>query len=57
MKIEGLYVNLERDGRGSGSAFDAATPAGRGTVYLDERRRDDDFAVVRAGLNFKFGTW
>ena len=52
-KIEGLYVNLERDRRTTGSVLDPAT----NTLFLDERRRDDDFAVVRAGLNFKFGSW
>ena len=43
-----------RDGVLVGFTGAAATP-----VFIAGTRRDreDEFAVVRAGLNFKFGTW
>ncbi|GJD47631.1 hypothetical protein OPKNFCMD_0339 [Methylobacterium crusticola] len=63
IKIEGLYVNLDR-GTGLNGAF---AVAGARTVAIGDpdviavnynnRRRSDEFAVVRAGLNYKFGTW
>ena len=56
LKVEGLYVNLDRGSRngntllvnGSGTPVVFAPGAGR---------RSDEFAVVRAGLNYKFGTY
>ena len=56
VKVEGLYVNLENNNRLNG-AF-AVLP--NGTVLntgLIGRRQDTEFAVVRAGLNYKFGTY
>ncbi|KAB1080432.1 outer membrane protein [Methylobacterium soli] len=56
LKVEGLYVNLDRGNRNNG-AF-AVTP--NGTVLstaLGGRRQDTEFAVVRAGLNYKFGSY
>ncbi len=59
LKVEGLYVDLERDSRksaGSVFAYDTST----NTPYLASglRRLDDtQFAVVRAGLNYKFGSY
>ena len=41
-KIEGLYVSLDRNNSGYGAPV----------VYT--RNNDDNFAVVRAGLNYKF---
>jgi outer membrane immunogenic protein len=41
-KIEGLYVNLENDD------FD---------FDIDGLDDETDFGVVRAGLNFRFGTY
>ena len=47
-KIEALYVNLRQ--RGSGTAtYDATVPA-----YYGLGRLDPGFAVVRAGLNYRF---
>ena len=43
-RLEGLYVNLERDDRDVGLVAN---------VGRDER----EFAVIRAGLNFKFGSF
>ena len=56
LKVEGLYVNLENNNRLNG-AF-AVLP--NGTVLntgLIGRRQDTEFAVVRAGLNYKFGSY
>lgn len=59
-KIEGLYVSLDRD---SNSRFVGtlapATVLNPGATTLpvyavNTRRNDDDFAVVRVGLNYKF---
>ena len=64
-KIEGLYVNLDRGNRNNG--IFAINPAGAavgvtspGVVLVSggaNVRRDTEFAVVRAGLNYKFGTF
>ncbi|ACA17697.1 porin [Methylobacterium sp. 4-46] len=65
LKVEGLYVNLDR-GNGLNGAF-AVNNAGTlitvtspGVVLVPGSglvRRDTEFAVVRAGLNYKFGTY
>jgi outer membrane immunogenic protein len=47
-KVEGLYVNLEEEN----DDFVADLPAGS-TISGD----NSEFGVVRAGLNFKFGTY
>jgi outer membrane immunogenic protein len=55
-KIEGLYVNLERS-RDNGFI---GTQAGYGAVYTTaagRRNNDSDFAVIRAGLNYKFNSF
>ncbi len=52
-KVEGLYVNLDRNNRNTNTAttFDAFT----NTLFVGAPRgRNDDFVVVRAGLNYKF---
>ncbi|MFE1599345.1 outer membrane protein [Methylobacterium sp. ID0610] len=64
LKVEGLYVNLDR-GNGLNGAFAVnnagaiITTANPGVVVVNagQTRRDTEFAVVRAGLNYKFGTW
>jgi outer membrane immunogenic protein len=64
LKIEGLYVNLDR-GTGLNGAFavnnagTVITTASPGVVVVNagQTRRDTEFAVVRAGLNYKFGTY
>ncbi|HEV7440129.1 MAG TPA: porin family protein [Methylobacterium sp.] len=56
LKVEGLYVNLENNNRLNG-AF-AVLPNGNVlNTGLIGRRQDTEFAVVRAGLNYKFGTY
>ena len=56
-KIEGLYVNLGHSGRGiAGNSVIGVTNTGAPVTAssVGFRSRDDDFAVVRAGLNYKF---
>lgn len=48
-KIEALYVNLRRGWAGTATAYDAAAPA-----YYGIGRTDPGFAVVRAGLNYRW---
>jgi outer membrane immunogenic protein len=48
-KLEGLYVNLGKSGNGV-YGYDSA-----GTVYVaSNTRQDQDFGVVRLGVNYKF---
>ncbi len=64
-KIEGLYVNFEDDRRrnvffGGGNVVGvsntgAAVVANQVGFGFNNDRNRDDFAVIRAGLNFKFG--
>ncbi|MEH3145558.1 MAG: porin family protein [Methylobacterium frigidaeris] len=63
VKVEGLYVNLERDRlvgafavNNAGTVISTVSP-GVIVVQSAQNRRDTEFAVVRAGLNYKFGTW
>ena len=53
LKVEGLYVNLEQDGRGARSVYNPAT----NVLTLSPSARETEFAVVRAGLNYKFGSY
>lgn len=56
MKVEGLYVNLQRN---KGLALLAVNTV-TGDVFLrtpDRRSLGDDFAVIRAGINYKFGSY
>ncbi|GJE62175.1 outer membrane protein [Methylobacterium trifolii] len=64
LKVEGLYVNLDRGNRNTG----AFATNGLGTVGIGSpgvvlvsgptaRRNDTEFAVVRAGINYKFGSY
>jgi outer membrane immunogenic protein len=56
LKVEGLYVNLDRGTRNQGAfLIDAASNVP--VLYSGVGRRDDQFAVVRAGLNYKFGSY
>lgn len=64
VKIEGLYVSLDRNSTNGVFASSNATGAQysvSGTGYAaatgTTSRRSDEFAVVRAGLNYKFGTY
>ena len=64
-KIEGLYVNLDRGTRNTGAfAINTAgvpvsvtTPGVIVASGNTNLRRDTEFAVVRAGVNYKFGTY
>ncbi|MCC0806889.1 porin family protein [Methylobacterium sp. W2] len=56
LKVEGLYVNLDRGTRNQG-AFIIDTTDNSVVRSISTGRRDDEFAVVRAGLNYKFGTY
>ncbi|GJE15353.1 outer membrane protein [Methylobacterium marchantiae] len=56
LKVEGLYVNLDRGNRSTG-ALVVNTATGDVVRSVSTGRRDDEFAVVRAGLNYKFGTY
>src|SRR4051812_18913951 len=65
VKIEGLYVNFERDRKNNGFFSGGGNVVGVSNTGaaavesqfagFDNHRNRDDFAVVRAGLNFKFG--
>jgi outer membrane immunogenic protein len=55
LKVEGLYVNLDRGTRNQGAfVLDAANNVVATSAI---GRRNDEFAVVRAGLNYKFGSY
>jgi len=56
VKVEGLYVNLDRNTRNQG-AFVINAANNVPLVSNNIGRRDDEFAVVRAGLNYKFGSY
>jgi outer membrane immunogenic protein len=53
-KIEGLYVNI---GDVEGNNIVGVTNRGRAIRQTGGRDESGEFAVVRAGLNFRFGTW
>jgi outer membrane immunogenic protein len=64
VKVEGLYVSLDRNSTNGTFAYSNSTGAiynVSGTSYATTTgytaRRSDEFAVVRAGLNYKFGTY
>jgi outer membrane immunogenic protein len=59
LKVEGLYVNLDQ-GRNTGLPLVGGyiTPAGLVPVFNNVPVRNNaEFAVVRAGLNYKFGSY
>ena len=63
-KVEGLYVSLDRNRASNVVAFNSATGAtlsvGDPNVQIVSglaNRRSDEFAVVRAGVNYKFGAY
>ncbi|KQP42705.1 porin [Methylobacterium sp. Leaf104] len=65
LKVEGLYVNLDRDNANNG-VFAFSNSTGQtyriNTNYATAasgytNRRSDEFVVVRAGLNYKFGSY
>ena len=65
VKVEGLYVNLDRN-RNAAGAFatnnlgQLVTTGSQGVTVVAgpaNIRRDTEFAVIRAGVNYKFGTY
>ena len=62
LKVEGLYVNLDQGNRNNGAfainnagtVINTVTSPGVVVVNPGQSRRDTEFAVVRAGLNYKF---
>ncbi|MCJ2134979.1 porin family protein, partial [Methylobacterium sp. J-026] len=56
LKVEGLYVNLDRNTRNQG-AFVINAATNFPVAYNTLGRRSDEFAVIRAGLNYKFGSY
>jgi outer membrane immunogenic protein len=65
LKVEGLYVNLQQDRRSAGSfatnsvgqTYSTVSPGVALVSGPANVRRDTEFAVVRAGVNYKFGTY
>ncbi|MGU3360933.1 outer membrane protein [Methylobacterium sp. M6A4_1b] len=64
VKVEGLYVSLDRNSTNGVFAYSNSTGTQysvSGTGYAATTgytsRRSDEFAVVRAGLNYKFGSY
>ncbi len=63
LKIEGLYVNFDgNQSRGgfanaNGTIVTASPISSTSVLVTNFARRDNDFAVVRAGLNYKFGSY
>ena len=56
-KVEGLYVSLDRQkNAASGVYFPGVLPP-NGTVYLNGGAAKTEFAVIRAGVNYKFGSY
>ncbi|CAA2155454.1 outer membrane protein [Methylobacterium brachiatum] len=59
-KVEGLYVSLDRNRTGLplvGAALNTGTVLPVYAVTGNTSRNTNDFAVVRAGLNYKFGSY
>ncbi|MDN3593083.1 outer membrane protein, partial [Methylobacterium adhaesivum] len=63
-KVEGLYVNLDQGNRNNGAfavnnAGATITTSSPGVVLASggNQIRNTEFAVVRAGLNYKFGSY
>ncbi|WP_342105116.1 porin family protein [Methylobacterium sp. SI9] len=58
-KVEGLYVSLDRNRTGLPLVGAAAVNGAYQPVYAvtGSSRNSNDFAVVRAGLNYKFGSY
>jgi outer membrane immunogenic protein len=59
-KLEALYVNLDRTNasRYIGDAIGPGPGFARTPVFLSgQRAREDEFVVVRAGLNYKFNSF
>ncbi len=56
LKVEGLYVNLDQNNRLNGAYATNGATVFYAPGYV-ARRDGTEFAVVRAGLNYKFGSY
>ena len=56
LKVEGLYVNLERNRTNATGIFAGGVNAPNGTLFL-ANQREQEFVVARAGVNYKFGSY
>ena len=57
-KIEGLYVDFSDDNGGRNNRIVGVTNTGRAIRHTAGGGNDPlEFGLVRAGLNFRFGTW
>jgi outer membrane immunogenic protein len=57
LKVEGLYVNLDRQKNAASAVFYPTILPPNGTAYLNGAAANTEFAVVRAGVNYKFGSY
>ncbi|MGU3358701.1 outer membrane protein [Methylobacterium sp. M6A4_1b] len=63
LKVEGLYVNLDRNNASdvfavsNSTGLQFRTGTGYAAAVGTSRRGETEFAVVRAGLNYKFGSY
>ena len=57
LKVEGLYVSLDRQKNSAGGVFYGNLLPPNGIAYLNGAAAKTEFAVVRAGLNYKFGSY
>jgi outer membrane immunogenic protein len=57
LKVEGLYVNLDRQKNAASAVFYPTILPPNGTAYLNGAAVNTEFAVVRAGVNYKFGSY
>jgi outer membrane immunogenic protein len=57
LKVEGLYVNLDRQKNTAGGVYYGNLLAPNGVAYLNGAAANTEFAVVRAGANYKFGSY
>jgi len=63
LKVEGLYVNLDRNNASdvfavsNSTGLQFRTGTGYAAAVGTNRRGETEFAVVRAGLNYKFGSY
>ncbi len=65
LKVEGLYVNLDQGNRNNGvfaqtvngTQYSVFSPGVVSVGPANLYRRETEFAVVRAGLNYKFGSY
>ena len=56
-RVEGYYVNFGDRGRVNGGSLVGVTNLNAPIVAVTGNRRDDDFVVVRAGINYKFTSY